>query len=114
MDGWKTLRAFVVDPRDVRSYVIKQWPWEDTEVNATLFWDVIDNDSINKMSRKDLKKYAKQLQNIQTMVVAENYSLNKMSSFHQQQTRSAESALLYKDEVIERQKFVIDSLLELP
>lgn len=44
MDKWKTLRAFPLQPIGKSldwqplSYVIVQWEWEETEVNAELFY----------------------------------------------------------------------------
>lgn len=112
LDWWKTLRVFpVCAVSDIKSYVVKKWPWEETDVNAVLVWDLIDNKYIKNLSKKELKKEVRRLQDIMSMVVAENYSINKVLNETEGHLRLAENALIYKDRIIDVHKSNLDNTI---
>lgn len=114
LDWWKTLRVFpVCAVSDIKSYVVKKWPWEETDVNAVLVWDLIDNEYVENLSKKELRREVRRLQDIMSMVVGENYSLNSTLNQTESHLRSAESAIKYKDRVIDIYKIHLDKTISL-
>lgn len=65
-----------------------------------------------KLSKKQLRECILQQINQNTLIVSENYTLNRELEQKEKHLRSAENALIYKDEVIEKYKTLLTTSVE--
>jgi regulator of replication initiation timing len=66
----------------------------------------------DKLSKKQLKKHLLRQINDNIFMNAENYSLNKLLSSKETHLRSVESALEYKEVVIDKYKKLLETSVE--
>jgi hypothetical protein len=68
--------------------------------------------SYNKLNKKKLKQELLRQMNDNIFIVAENWSLNQLNIKTGQHLKSAESALAYKELVIEKYKTLLETSIE--